>query len=102
MPLFLTRKEVFQWLKEGKKTIEIRKGNPRQGNVAIFQAGRYVLRMKILRTQTGHLTEIVQTNNYEQIIPTAETLSDAIVYFHRLYGDYGGVFTAYYVMPEKS
>jgi ASC-1-like (ASCH) protein len=97
LPLLRTKKEVFEWLSEGKKTIDIRKGNPHRGETAVFEAGPHVLRLKIGRKESGRLTELVRSDNYRQVIPSAETLEDAIDYMRRLYGDYDGVFTAYYV-----
>jgi hypothetical protein len=102
LPLFFTKKEVFQWLIEGKKTIDIRKGNPHRGDTAVFQAGPKNLRMKIVRTQTGSLGEVVRQDNFGRIIPSAHDLGDAFVYVRGLYGGYDGVFTAYYVEPLKT
>ena len=102
MPLFLTKKEVFEWLKLGKKTIDIRKGNPHRGEVAVFQSGPNVLRLKIVKKESGRLTDIVRSDNCRLVIPSAKGLGDAIVYLRKLYGVYDGVFTAYYVVPLKS
>ena len=86
LPFFLAKKEVFEWLKQGKKTIDIRRGNPRQGDMAIFASGYCRLTLRIVKTQSGKLTEVIRSDNYRQIIPTAETLDDAITYLRRLYG----------------
>ncbi len=101
MPLLRTKKEVFEWLREGKKTIDIRKGNSQRGEIAVFEAGPHVLRLKIVRKQSGILTDLVRLDNYRQVIPSAGTLEDAIDYLRRLYGDCDGVFTAYYVEKPK-
>ena len=74
MPLFFAKKEVYAWLKEGKKTIDVRKGNVRQGEVAVFQCGDSYLRFPIVKKETGKLTEIIRPDNYKQIIPTAQSL----------------------------
>lgn len=100
MPLLFAKKEVFIWLKEGKKTIDIRKGYPKPGEVAIFQSGPSSLTRKILKTETGHLSEVVRTDNFRQIIPSAEVIGNALSYFKGLYGDYDGVFTAYYLSAK--
>ena len=97
MPLFFTKRTVFEWLQDGKKTIEIRKGNPCRGEVAVFQTGPKILRLKIIRKETGYLAEVMRIDNFRLIIPSAMTLSDAVVYVHGLYGVSGGVFTAYYL-----
>jgi ASC-1-like (ASCH) protein len=101
LPLLRTKMEVFQWLKEGKKTIDIRKGNPQRGEIAVFEAGPHVLRLKIVRKQSGCLTDLMRSDNYRQVIPSAGTLEDAIDYIRKLYGDYDGVFTAYYVQDGR-
>jgi ASC-1-like (ASCH) protein len=100
LPLLFAKKEVFVWLKEGKKTIDVRKGVPRMGDTAIFQSGSFLLSRKILKKETGQLGEVVRADNFQQIIPSAFVLGDAIAYLHGLYGDYDGVFTAYYLSAE--
>ncbi len=97
MPLLRTKKEVFQWLKEGKKTIDIRKGTPHRGDTACFLCGPYKLQMTIIKKETGKLTELLRSDNYSQVIPSAATLGEALDYFRGLYGDCDGVFTAYHV-----
>ncbi len=101
MPLLRTKKEVFKWLNEGKKTIDIRKGKPHRGEIAVFEAGPHVLRLKIAKRELGRLTDLVRSDNYKEVIPSAETLENAIDYLRRLYDDYDGVFTAYYVEPQR-
>ncbi len=99
MPLLYARKQVFQWLKEGKKTIDIRKGNPWQGKVATFQCGPYVLRFKIVKAESGRLWEVLREDNFRMVIPSAIVLEDAVGYLRGIYVGYEGVFTAYYVAP---
>ncbi len=101
MPLFLTKKEVFEWLKQGQKTIDIRKGNPHRGEFAVFLSGSSSLRLKIVKKESGRLTDIVRSDNYGLVIPSAEGVGDAIVYLRKPYGVYDGVFTAYYVSALK-
>ena len=100
MPLFLAKKEVFEWIKQGKKTIDIRKGTPQRGEIACFLSGRYKLQMVIVKRETGKLEELLRLDNYCQVIPTAETLGEAIGYLRGIYGDYGEVFTAYHICPK--
>lgn len=97
MPLLRTKKEVFEWLKQGKKTIDIRKGEPHRGEFAFFQSGQKMLQRRIIKRETGRLTELVCGDNYWIVIPSAKKLQDAIDYLKNLYCDYDGVFTAYYV-----
>ena len=99
MPLFLAKKEVFVWLKQGQKTIDVRKGNPKPGEIAVFQSGPHTLKLKIVKKESGWLAEILRFDNYKAVIPSATQLGDAVDYFIRIYGVCDGVFTAYYVEP---
>lgn len=101
MPLLFTKKEMFEWLKMGKKTIDVRKGNPRRGEIAVFQSGPNVLRLKIVKKETGKLTEVLRSDNYRLVLPFVMTLGDALAYLQRLYDGYDDVFTAYYCAPEE-
>ena len=99
MPVFRTKKEAFQWLSTGKKTIDVRKGFPYRGEIAVYLSGRNVLRMKVVKTETGGLREVVRSDNYRLAIPSASVVDDAVAYLQGLYDEYEGVFTAYYVAP---
>jgi ASC-1-like (ASCH) protein len=101
MPLLFTKKEMFEWLKVGKKTIDVRKGNPRRGEIAVFQSGPNVLRLKIIKKETGKLTEVLRSDNYRLVLPFVMTLGDALAYLRRLYDGYDDVFTAYYCAPKE-
>ena len=98
MPVFRTKKQAFEWLKTGEKTIDVRKGDPFRGETAVYLSGRKVLRMKIAKTEMGKLEEVVRTDNYRLVIPSAVTVEGAVTYLRKLYNDYDGVFTAYYVV----
>ena len=102
MPLFRTKKEAFEWLTSSKKTIDVRKGNPHRGEVAVYLSGRKVLRMRIIKKETGKLSEVVRLDNYRLVIPSAVALDDALAYLRGLYVGYDGVFTAYYIVPLES
>jgi ASC-1-like (ASCH) protein len=97
MPLFLAKKEVYFWLKDGKKTIDVRKGQARKGNTAVFQCGASYLRFPIVKRETAKLTEVIRKDNYKQVIPSAECLEEALGYLRTLYGIEDCVFTAYYL-----
>jgi len=99
LPVFRTKKEAFEWLVSGKKTIDVRKGNSYRGEFAVYLSGRNVLKMKIIKKETGRLEDVVRLDNYRLIIPTALVLDEAIAYLHGLYFGYVGVFSAYYVSP---
>jgi ASC-1-like (ASCH) protein len=98
LPPFRTKKEAFDWLSSGEKTIDVRKGKPFRGEVAVYLSGQRVLRLKIAKTETGILRSIIRADNFKLIIPSALNSEEAIAYFHKLYGQCNdGFFTAYYV-----
>jgi len=83
----------------GEKTIDVREGDPCRGEIAVYLSGRKVLRMKITKREMGRLEEVVRSNNYRLVIPSAVTVEGAVAYLRQLYDGYDGVFTAYYVVP---
>jgi ASC-1-like (ASCH) protein len=99
LPTLLAKREVFEWLKQGKKTIDVRKGKPQHGDTLLFISGPYRLTMKIVGTQSGALSELVRQDNFQQVIPSAVTLEDALAYLRGIYGCCDGCFTAYTVVP---
>ena len=99
LPWFFAKKEVFKWLMNGQKTIDIRKGNLKSGDIAVFQSGPNVWRLKIVKTEVGLLSEILRSDNFKAVIPSALELEDVVSYLRRIYGVCNGVFTAYYVEP---
>lgn len=101
MPLFPAKKEVFAWIKDGEKTIDVRKGKPAKGEVAVIQCGNNYLRLPIVKTETGQLTEVITADNFKLVIPSATTLAAALGYLRGLYGADDGVFTAYYLANEQ-
>jgi ASC-1-like (ASCH) protein len=99
LPVFRTKKEPFEWLIMGRKTIDVRKGNAIQGDVAVYICGREILKMKIVKQETGALREVIREDNFRRIIPMAVNLEDAVSYLSGLYSGSDGFFTAYYVVP---
>jgi hypothetical protein len=97
LPLFFAKKEVFQWLLQGQKTIDVRKGKPKTGEIAVFQSGSRILRLKILKMECGQLTDILRLDNFKTVIPSAAVLEDAVSYLREIYGINEKFFTAYYV-----
>jgi len=97
LPVFRTKKEAFEWLIAGKKTIDVRKGKPLRGETAVYLSGRNVLRLKITKRQIGLLDDVVRSDNYRLVIPSAGTVEAAVAYLRQIYSGYDGVFTAYYV-----
>jgi ASC-1-like (ASCH) protein len=97
LPSFLAKKEIFEWLKQGKKTIDVRKGNPQYGGNVLFVCGPYRLAMRIVDIQSGQLTDLIRQDNFRQVIPSAQSVDDALAYLRRIYDDCDGIFTAYNV-----
>jgi len=95
MPLFMVKKEVFEWIKTGQKTIEIRKARAKSGDQAVFQCGQNILRGKIIRKHEGNLHTLLGSLNFKEIIPRANSVGEAKAYIEKLYGTTNGTFTAY-------
>jgi ASC-1-like (ASCH) protein len=101
MPLFLAKREVYKWIQEGRKTIDVRKGTPRRGEVAVFQSGANNLRLLIVKRETGKLEEIIRSDNFKMVIPSAIDVENALDYLRGIYGSEDGVFTAYHLTQLK-
>ena len=96
MPSFLTKKQVYDWMLTGEKTIELRKGNLQRGDCISFLSGqRKCLKGRILRKREGKLEDVLNIATYEKIIPTAKTLDDAVEFIRQLYQSTDGMFTIY-------
>jgi ASC-1-like (ASCH) protein len=103
VPLFLAKKEVFEWLKSGAKTIDVRKGTPRKGSTAVFQSGAMYLELPIIKMEMGTLEEVVTLENFRSVIPTARTLEEARGYLRRIYpSNDGSAYTAYHLGHPKT
>ncbi|MFB3888769.1 MAG: hypothetical protein ACE14S_04695 [Candidatus Bathyarchaeia archaeon] len=98
----MARKEVFEWIRDGSKTIDVRKGKAWKGDVAVCQSGRHHLRLRIVKKETGQLRDIVRQSNFRRVVPSAETVEDALRYLRDLYGTDDGFFTAYYLHKTTS
>ena len=101
MPLFLAKKEVYAWIKDGRKTIDVRKGTARRGEIAVFLSGANNLRLLIVKKETGKLNEIIRAENFRLVIPSAQNLENALDYLRGIYGSEDGVFTAYHLTKPK-
>ena len=100
MPLFLAKKEVFEWLAHGQKTIDIRKGNPKPGEIAVFQSGpQYVAVEDCEDGIVGGFRRFCVWTILKLLFLRLCELGDAVDYLQRIYGVCDGVFTAYYVEP---
>lgn len=103
MPLFMAKKEVFEWLKSGAKTIDVRRGTPRKGGTAVFQSGACCLEFPIINREVGTLEEVITPENFRFVIPTARTLEEARGYLRRIYlSNDGGAYTAYHLGHPKT
>ncbi|HEX9262690.1 MAG TPA: ASCH domain-containing protein [Candidatus Bathyarchaeia archaeon] len=81
---------------KGKKTIELRRGNPRSGEKIIFLNGRNKsAKVRILCFREGKLEEVLNAGNYTKIIPTAENLGEALAFVKKIYPSTEGTFTTY-------
>jgi len=58
-----------------------------------------VLRLKIVKCETGSLQEVARLDNFRFIVPSADSIDNAVAYIEALYLGYNGVFTTYYVEP---
>jgi len=63
----MVKKEVFEWIKTGKKTIELRKGKAKSGDQAVFQCGRNIPRGKIPRKDEGNLLTLLHNLNWKNV-----------------------------------
>ena len=91
----MVKKEVFEWIKTGRKTIELRKGRAKAGDEAVFQCGRNILRGKIVRRDEANLQTLLQGLDFKRLIPIANSVGEAKAYIEKLYGTTDGTFTAY-------
>ena len=91
----MVKKEVFEWIKTGRKTIELRKGKAKAGDEAVFQCGRDILRGKIVRRDEENLQTLLQSLDFKRILPTANSVGEAKAYIEKLYGTTDATFTAY-------
>ena len=69
---------MFEWLKQGQKTIDVRKGNPHRGEFAVFLSGSNSLRLRIVKKESGRLMDIVRSDNYWLVIPSAKVVGEPL------------------------
>lgn len=96
MPTFRTKKQVYEWIKSGKKTIELRSGRPREGADITFLSGRgESVKGCILKRKEGKLDDVLNSVTYSRIVPTAKSLEEAFVFIKSIYPFTEGIFTTY-------
>jgi len=88
---------VSEWIRNGQKSIELRKGKCKNGDDAVFQCGSKILRGKIIIKEEGTLKDLLRPGNYKKIIPIANNFEEAVTYLKKIYGNVDGIFTAYTV-----
>ncbi len=86
MPAFLTKKQVFEWIRSGEKTIELRSGKCLNGDkIAFLNGQRQCVKGKILRKQEGKLEDVLNADTFKQIVPTAKSLDEARAFVKEIY-----------------
>jgi len=97
MPLFRTKREYFEWIENGQKTVDLRRGKAKQGDFAVFLCGRKVVRKRIIKRVEGEVCELITEKNYCQFVPVAHSRNEVLARLKKLYSDVDGTFTAYYI-----
>jgi ASC-1-like (ASCH) protein len=96
MPAFLTKKEVYEWIRSGEKTIELRSGKSISGNSITFINGiGQTVKARILRKQEGKLEDLLNPVTYRKIVPKATSLDEALAFVKKIYPLTEGTFTMY-------
>jgi len=95
-PTFLTKKEIYEWIRTRRKTIELRRGKSQNGEKIAFLNGRNAsVKGRILRKQEGRLEDVLNAATYKKIIPTANSLDEAKAFIKQIYPQTDGTFTTY-------
>ena len=103
MPAFLTKKEVFEWIRTGRKNVELRRGKVQNGDAITFLNGRKEsLSGRILRKKEGTLEDVLNAMNYKRITPPPKNLDEAKALIRRLDPSTAGIFTAYEFEIEET
>jgi ASC-1-like (ASCH) protein len=96
MPAFLTKKQVFEWIKTGEKTIELRRGRSQNGDsIAFLNGQRESVKGRILRRREGKLEDVLNAATFRKIIPTAKSVDEAVAFVKQIYKSTDGTFTTY-------
>jgi ASC-1-like (ASCH) protein len=102
MPAFLTKRQVYDWIRSGEKTIELRSGKSVKGDTITFLNGRcQTVKARILRKREGRLEDLVNTVTYRKIVPTAKSLDEAMAFVMGIYPLAEGTFTTYEFQLSK-
>ena len=71
----MVKKGVFEWIETGRKNIELRRGKAKQGNNAVFQCEKNIIRGVIVRKDEGSLRDVLREDNYKNMIPSDACVS---------------------------
>jgi ASC-1-like (ASCH) protein len=96
VPVFRIKKQVYNWIKSGEKTIELRRGISRHGDSILFLGGRgESIKVHILKKQEGKLEDLLNRTTYSKIVPPAKNLDEAFEFIKNIYPFTEGTFTTY-------
>jgi len=90
MPLFMVKREAFDFARLGKRDVELRAvkrqwKNSKAGDIATIQCGRDIFRKKITKIHRGTLARIFMKVDYKRIFPDASTVFEAVKAAKELY-----------------
>jgi ASC-1-like (ASCH) protein len=90
------KKQVYEWIRSGEKTIELRSGKSVNGDSITFLNGRgQTVKARILRKQEGRLEDVLNAVTYRKIVPIAKSLDEALAFVKEIYPLADGTFTTY-------
>ena len=76
MPLFRVYKDIFECIASGSKTVEVRT-RLLEGDTAVFQCGRKILRKKIAGRQEFDIDDGFLEKNWKLVMPGAVSQQSA-------------------------
>jgi ASC-1-like (ASCH) protein len=102
VPAFLTKKRIYDWIKAGEKTIELRSGKSLSGeNITFLNGRRQTVKGRILRKQEGRFEDLLNAATFAKIVPVAKSLDEAVAFVKEIYPLTEGTFTAYEFQLNK-
>ena len=90
MPLFMVKREYFEFYLLDKKDVELRAVRPqwrncKEDDMATIQCGKDSLRRKIEKVHRGSLARIFKDVDYKRIFPQASTVIEAVRIVQTIY-----------------
>jgi ASC-1-like (ASCH) protein len=96
LPTFRTKKPIYEWIKSGQKTIELRRGKSIDGDSITFLSGRgEKTKGRILGRHEGKLEDLLNHVTYSKIVPPAKSFDEALAFIKKIYPFTEGIFTTY-------